>query len=306
MGYRRRAAAVFGVAGVLLAVNAGCDPQGSATGSGAPSSTPSDSTVEPVADGGPPATECDVDGFQLGNWEVSGAGAPGPVSGIAASGDASCVRLRINFDGPAPGVTVWRPSDGNHTYVRLAADFVAVDPVGPVDDDLLWPELDLLSSAILTSDQGGITVVAVHGDHADVAARAVVAERHVDVYFRAAAPGDASVDDVWPGGPHHLEVAGVGEQGLIVTHTGAYDGEWVVVQGYAKAPESHVEVRVQVTGEGVLCHRSLQAAGPPYLFSWFHDACQVPIPNNYLIQVGWPGVTGPTDDVWQWYEVLVH
>lgn len=305
MGYRLRAATVLGAVAMLVAVNAGCDPEGSPT-SGGPSSPPA-STVEPVAGGdGPPASECDVHDFRLGSWEVPGAAEPGAVSGIAAAGDASCARLRISFDGPAPGVRVWRPSEGNHTYVSLTADFVAVDPVGPVEHDLLWPQLALLSTAVLTADQGGLTVVAIHGDHFDVAARAVVAERHVDVHFRSAAPDDVAVDDVWPGGPHHLEVVGVSDQGLVVTHTGAHDGDWVVIQGYAKAPESYVVVRVQVAGLGVVCDRDLQAAGPPYLFSWFHDACQVPFPHDYLIQVGWPGVAGPTHDVWQWYDVPVH
>jgi hypothetical protein len=58
-----------------------------------------------------------------------------------------------------------------------------------------------------------------------------------------------------------------------------------------------VVVRVQVAGWGVVCDRHQLAAGPPYLYSWFHDACQVPIPNDYQIQVGWPSPAEPTHDV---------
>lgn len=305
MGYRVRVATVLGAVGMLVAVTAGCeegiDPAGGSPTGGPPASG------EPVADGdGPPVSECDVDDFRLGTWEEPGAAAVGRVTGIAAEGEAACAHLRIDFDGPAPGVRVWRPSEGNHTYVSLTADFVDVDPIGPVEEDLLWPELALLSTAILTADQAGITVVAIHGDHTDVAARAVVGAQHVDVYFRSAASGDPRVDDEWPGGPHHLAVTDESDQRLVVTHTGAADGEWVLIQGYAKAPESSVVVRVQVTGLGVACDHDLQAAGPPYLFSWFHDACQVTMPYDYKIQVGWASPAGPSDDVWQWYEVPIH
>ena len=41
---------------------------------------------------------------------------------------------------------------------------------------------------------------------------------------------------------------------------------------------------------------------PPYLYSWFHDACGADA-HDYLIQVGWHSPAGPLDDVWQWYDV---
>lgn len=309
MGYRQRVAVALGVASLLMSTGCGAggdDPTGNGpSATGTPTATGSPA-VEPVTgDDGPAGAGCATGEFQLGAWDLPGATEPGRVTGLAADGDGSCARLRISFDGPAPGVKVWRPSEGNHTYVSLAADFPNVDPAGPVENDLLWPDLALLSTAILTSDRAGLTVAAIHGDRMDVAARAQVAEQHVDIYFRTAQSGDARVNDTWPGGPHHLELAGETDQGLLVTHTGTSDGEWVLIQGYAKSPESNVVVRVQLSGLGVACDHEQLAAGPPYLYSWFHDACQVPFPDDYLIQVGWHSPAGPTQDVWQWYDVSV-
>ncbi len=306
MGLPLRIIAVLSVTSLLAMAAAGCGSRADGSGDQPPTHPPTpivEATVAPAGGGDAASgTACAAGEFRLGTWEQPGAASPGRVTGLAASGDAACAQLRISFDGPAPGVKVWRPSEGNHTYVTLLADFVDIEPVGPVESDLLLPELALLSTAILTSDQGGLTVVAIHDDHTDVAAQAQVTGAHVDVYFRTAQAGDARVDDTWPGGPHHLELLGETDQGLLITYT-SYDGEWVITQGYAKAPESHVVVRVQVSGLGVACDQTPTTAGPPYLYSWFHDACRVPMPHDYLIQVGWHSPAGPLDDVWQWYDV---
>lgn len=259
-----------------------------------------------------PAQGCAASGFRVGDWRERQDGDPGTVSGISASGNDECVRLRVSFDGPAPGVRVWRPSAANHSSVNLlAGDAAEGEAPGPVTPDLLWPELDLLSAAMLTSDGTGLAVKAIHGSHTDVAARLALAPEHVDIYFRPAHPDDPREHDRWQGGPRHVQVTGVPEDGLAVLHVAGYDddegpGGWVRVEGYARAPESNVVLRVyEADGDGLICERPLLALGPPYLLSWFGDACAVPRDGAYDVQLGWSDPAGPDRDVWRWYEVTV-
>lgn len=257
------------------------------------------------------AAACETGEFRLGEWSLPGEGEPGGVSGISVTGDAGCVRLRISFDRAAPGVSLYRPSAGNWTSMRLEPAGGAGDhPTGPVDPDLVSPDLALLSHAALTSSGGGLSVEAVHGERRDIAARVVPAEHHIDVFFRPSRPSDPRVDDRWHGGPRQIEFTGHPERGLLVRRvTGHDDGGasgWVVIDGYVKAPESTVVIRVhEADGDGVVCDRHQIAAGPPYLFSWFHDSCRVPGGRDYQVEVGWTDPAGAGFDVWQWYEVSV-
>lgn len=262
--------------------------------------------------GGPGETStCGSGEFRIGDWLESAGGDPGDVSGISAAGDDECARLRISFDGPVPGVRLWRPSAADHTSISLAPGGEGhPPPYGPVDPDLLWPDLELLSAAMLTYDGTGLAVKALHGGHTDVAARAVLAEHHVDVYFRSAHPDDLRVNDRWHGGPRHVEVTGAPESGLAVLHAAGYDdagdGGWVRVEGYAKSPESNVVMRVHERyGDGLICEQILIAAGPPYLFSWFGETCAVPRDGPYHVQVGWSDPARTELDVWHWVEVTV-
>ena len=109
----------------------------------------------------------------------------------------------------------------------------------------------------------------------------------------------------WEGSTLTETVTGLPARGLAVTHVsgGTLGGGVIAVEGYARAPESTVVVRVH-QGDRLVCSRALTALGPPYLFSYFGFSDCVGLPaGHYEVQVGWADPAGAGADVWQWYEV---
>ncbi len=105
-----------------------------------------------------------------------------------------------------------------------------------------------------------------------------------------------------------MEVSGAPERGLVVVHAAGYPdggaGGTVRVEGYAAAPESHLEMLV-LDVEGPVCQQADTTLGPPHLLSWFARTCPVSAGRTYEVRVGWPSPAGGADDVWQSYEVTV-
>jgi hypothetical protein len=273
-------------------------------GSGEPSGEAG--TGDPA--GGPvaPGISCEEGEFRTGEWWQPREGAAASLVGISAAGDDGCVRLRIEFGERAPGVRVWRYPVMNTSAIRFApSPGGGLDvPYGPVGPDLIWPESALLRTAMVTHDGLGLTVKAFHGTRTDLAARVVLADRHIDVYFRVARAADPRLGGAWEGSTLAEMVTGMPVRGLAVTHvSGALGGGVIAVEGYARAPESTVVVRVH-QGDRLVCSRALTALGPPYLFSYFGFSDCVGLPaGHYEVQVGWADPAGAGADVWQWYEV---
>jgi hypothetical protein len=269
---------------------------------------------EPSATGvghtGPPPPSCEEGEFRVGEWYQPREGDAASLLGISADGGDDCVRVRIEFSGPAPGVRVWRYSALTETAIRFeprppgGSDV----PYGPVSPDLIWPGSALLSTAMVTHDGLGLTVKAFHGSRTDLAARVVLADRHVDVFFRPVRSSDTRLADTWPGSIHSGPVTGLPAQGLAITYvsgSGSDGTGTIVVEGYAKAPESTVVLRVYQR-EHLACEQVTTALGPPYLFSYFgFSGCTTLRAGHYDVQVGWADPAGPRFDVWQWYEVSI-
>lgn len=309
---RWRLVATTGMLAALL-LAAACGGDGTPD-DGSPGGSPTPGTAPTTTDG---LTDVScVDGeYRVGEWSVPRTGEPATVAGLAAAaaGD-DCAVLRIRFTGTAPGVDVVRLPVVNETYLRFTGGgTVSAVPVGPVPEDVIQPGFALLDHALIGYDDQGLHVHVGHGLHPDVSARVVLADRHVDVYFRLARAEDGFSEVDWAGDANPVALRSASDLRLAMLN--AYIGDFatpgeihfggpVTVVGYAKAPESGVMVRVYAD-DTLVCEQAVHASGPPYLFSRFgyrDEGCLVDERSRtWTVEVGWPDAPdGP--GLWQRYD----
>lgn len=271
-----------------------------------PTTTPPTTTTTTAPE--PPATGCDAPHRQ-GTWSVDGPGESVAINDMAPFG-GDCVGVEVTLDGAVSDVEVQRHGVRNTTMVRFTGSGPEPGPIGNdfidfgVTEDRIW-------RAVVVSDDQGMGVLLYHpgeisnalGAHVDIDSntlRLSIRERTGD--------DPAPTGSAYEGEPYHRTPRGPFHDGLLVDLLVDAEGSGVIaLQGYAKAPESHIEVEVfDTVDDSLVCEDAGMTQGAMWHFSRYEFTCDPAAPGTYDVVVGWPSLSDdPSDAVWRIEEVSV-
>lgn len=272
------------------------------TASPDPAPTPDPDPEEPEASG------CDAPHGQ-GSWTVDGPGDAVAVTDMAPFG-GDCAGVTLAVDGDASDLSVVRQPVLNTTTVRFEGSGPLPGPIG--NDFIDFEVIDgRITTAVVTHDAQGITLVLYHpsdvsaglGSHVAVDGSAVTVSVREQVGSDPAFAGPS-----YGGEPYHRTPRGPYWDGLFVDLAVDVEGSGtIVVQGYAKAPESHFEYQVfDTSDDSLVCDFSDVTEGLMWMYSKFTAECTPASPGTYDVVVGWPSLSDdPADAVWHMDEVTV-
>ncbi|MFP4512777.1 MAG: hypothetical protein ACLFRV_07515 [Acidimicrobiales bacterium] len=260
-----------------------------------------------VAPAGGETGACE-DPHRQGTWDVDGPGDSGAVTSFDAV-VGPCSGVSIGFEGAAPDVTVERFPAINTTVVELDHDGIPSGPVDPDFYDFDHFDEDRIWRAILAHRDTGLAVVMYHPPElgSDLGAHVDIDGDRMDITVRERTPEDPDPVGRYGGEPYQRTPRGPFWEGLLLDLAVDAEGSGtVVVQGYAKPFEGHLEVHLYDQRDATeVCGESTMTDGPMYIYSEYEVRCPGLDPGTYDVEVGWPGVAGPDDAVWHLDEVTV-